>query len=122
MASLDQQLSNRVRHPALRKSTAINDEILDEENSDPDQGTWDSNNIAAISSLMRRAQSNLPTATIHCTKSEPLTSEDIGIIPAIRSIIGTHAHSVPPTRTSRLLDIAAMGSVSFSVFVKKLFV
>ncbi|VDK52621.1 unnamed protein product [Anisakis simplex] len=62
-----------------------------------------------------------PTATIHCTKSEPLAGDDTlpGSNPTLhhahhhsnRSVSTVHANSVPQMKISKLHDLAAMSTV-----------
>lgn len=124
LATQDQLVTAaRVRHPALRKTTAISDEMMEEENTTaPESLHWD----GSTASTATKRSTNPPTATIVCTKSEPLCSEDIGIIPTSiqqqqqlhqRNTLPIHAHSVPPMRSSRLHDISAMNTVGFPYLV-----
>lgn len=118
MATEEQLLTTtRTRHPALRKTAAINDETIDDENTTSDSHSWNSSNgTNGITSFASIKRYNQPTATIVCTKSEPLSGEDISGITAVhhhRNTLSVHAHSVPPMRSSRLHDIFAMNTVIF---------
>ncbi|KAM3725147.1 Zinc finger protein [Dirofilaria immitis] len=116
LATQEQLLTaTRTRHPALRKTAAINDETIDDENTTNETHSWGSNNgTNGLSSFALIKRCNQPTATIVCTKSEPLSGEDISGITAAhhhRNTLPVHAHSVPPMRLSRLHDISAMNTV-----------
>ncbi|VDM95536.1 unnamed protein product [Thelazia callipaeda] len=116
LATQEQLLTTaRVRHPALRKTTAITDETIEEESVSNELQQWSNGNTnGTSSSLPSKRAAAQPTATIVCTKSEPLCSEDIGVPPAIhhhRNTLPVHAHSVPPMRSYRLHDISAMNTV-----------
>ncbi|VDO51459.1 unnamed protein product, partial [Brugia timori] len=116
MATQEQLLTTvRTRHPALRKTAAISDETVDDENTTSESHSWSSNNGAnGSTSFASIKRCNQPTATIVCTKSEPLSGEDISGITAAhhhRNTLPIHAHSVPPMRSSKLHDISAMNTI-----------
>uniref|UniRef100_A0A915PWZ9 BED-type domain-containing protein n=1 Tax=Setaria digitata TaxID=48799 RepID=A0A915PWZ9_9BILA len=116
LATQEQLLTTtRTRHPALRKTAAISDETIDDENTTTESQHWSgSNGTNGITSFTSIKRSNQPTATIVCTKSEPLSGEDIGGITATnhhRNSLPVHAHSVPPMRSSRLHDISSMNTI-----------
>ncbi|KHN77485.1 hypothetical protein Tcan_07977 [Toxocara canis] len=72
--------------------------------------------VLASSAALSRRSSSQPTATIHCTKSEPLSGEDLAMFSGTtthhsRAALTAHANSVPPVRMSRLHDMAAMPNV-----------
>ncbi|VDK41443.1 unnamed protein product, partial [Gongylonema pulchrum] len=112
LATEEQPLATaaRARHPALRKATAISDEAGEEANAELSPGADGGGGGGASAA----ASCQQPTATIVCTKGEPLCSEDIaGITPPQQQQRNTlppvvHSHSVPPMRSSRLHDISAM--------------
>ncbi|CAG9531706.1 unnamed protein product [Cercopithifilaria johnstoni] len=116
LATQEQLLTTtRTRHPALRKTAAISDETIGDDNTTSDSHSWSSSNgnngITSFASIKR---CNQPTATIVFTKSEPLSGEDISGITAVhhhRNTLPVHAHSVPPMRPSRLHDISAMNTI-----------
>nr|CRZ21853.1 Bm7225 [Brugia malayi] len=116
LATQEQLLTTvRTRHPALRKTAAISDETVDDENTTSESHSWSSNNGAnGSTSFASIKRCNQPTATIVCTKSEPLSGEDISGITAAhhhRNTLPIHAHSVPPMRSSKLHDISAMNTI-----------
>ncbi|VDK72764.1 unnamed protein product [Litomosoides sigmodontis] len=114
LAAQEQLLTTtRTRHPALRKTAAITDEAIDDENITSDSHNWNTTN--GVTSFASTKRSNQPTATIVCTKSEPLSGEDISGVTVVhhRSTLPVHAHSVPPMRLSKLHDMSAMNTVIF---------
>lgn len=118
LATQEQLLTTtRTRHPALRKTAAISNETIDENATSESQNWANSNGPSCSSSLASMKRCNQPTAIIVCTKSEPLSGEDISGITAAhprRNTLPVHAHSVPPMRSSKLRDISTMNTVTFT--------
>lgn len=115
MAAHD-QCGTRIRHPALRKTSAINDETVDEDPLTNESHCYDCGDVGSVTQTGSTSKrSSASTATVVCTKSEPLNG-DVGITSKNahhpRSALTIHAHSVPPMRASRLHDMSAMNAVS----------
>ncbi|EJD74681.1 hypothetical protein LOAG_18034 [Loa loa] len=115
LATEDQLLTTvRTRHPALRKTAAISDETIDDENTASESHSWSSNGANSINSFASIKRSNQPATTAVCTKNELLSSEDNSNIIAAhhhRNTLPAHAYSVPPMQSSKLHDISAINTI-----------